>query len=636
MQYCKLVCNMQGKESMKKIEKALTKKKLFFLGILIVLLAQIPIFILGTDAIVTYHDQLDGEIIAYIYRAKYLFSGQDTIPEFLNGALKTTLTPPAPLAVLLFCVLPPFPAYVVMQLLGQIVAYAGMFLMVDLLTENKYISVIVALLYTFLPFLPVYGWSQYGVPLLMVCFYYLWRKKYKLLSLTYVAFYTAMSSLVLCGFVWIIFLSIGLVYLLLTGKLKQHLEIVSTFAIMLGIYLLTNISLLAQILGVGKGFVSHKIEYTLGGGRFFDYFLTYLRYNGDHSTDYHEWILVLTTAVLLGALASFLWGNYSGFGGPKALQEREFKGEGLNGNGFSSEGLQHKVVKRKETAVKKWSEESRRRSKLLAADAALILVLCLAAALWNCDLGVTVRSHMGTLGSFQFVRILWIAPTLWYAALALCLSILWDIRARVRWLGYMASLAVLGIVSLQCLRGSTLKMCMQEILLPDYETISWSDYLALGVMNQVEDYIFEQEGLEIEEYKVASIGIDPSAALYHGFYCVDGYSNNYDIEYKHAFRQIIAPELEKNDWLREYYDGWGNRCYLFSAEIPGYFNIEKGTSWFNNLQLDTKVLKELGCDYILSAVYIVNAEEINLRLLREEAFETSESYYRVYIYKIDV
>ena len=106
------------------------------------------------------------------------------------------------------------------------------------------------------------------------------------------------------------------------------------------------------------------------------------------------------------------------------------------------------------------------------------------------------------------------------------------------------------------------------------------------------------------------------------------------MEYKHAFRKVIEPELERSEWLRFYFDDWGNRCYLFSAEIPGYYNIEKGTFWYNDLQIDTAPLKELGCTYILSAAYVVNAEDIGLELLREEPVGTPESYYQIFIYKI--
>lgn len=191
------------------------------------------------------------------------------------------------------------------------------------------------------------------------------------------------------------------------------------------------------------------------------------------------------------------------------------------------------------------------------------------------------------------------------------------------------------LLSYNCLKTSFVKPCLQELLLPEYETISWSDYFALGVMNQVEEYIYSEDSKQIDEYKVVSLGIDPVAALYHGFYCIDGYSNNYDIDYKNTFREIIAPELDKNTSMAEYFDHWGNRCYLFSSEIPLYYNIEKGTFWYNHLQLNINALKELGCEYILSAAYIVPATDMNLTLMREDAFETDTSYYRIFIYKIN-
>ena len=73
----------------------------FGLGLLAVLFMGLPYLLLGEDAIVTYHDQLDGELIAYLLQAKHLFRGS-ILPEFMNGVAKTALIPPAPLFVLLF------------------------------------------------------------------------------------------------------------------------------------------------------------------------------------------------------------------------------------------------------------------------------------------------------------------------------------------------------------------------------------------------------------------------------------------------------------------------------------------------------------------------------------------------------
>ncbi len=573
---------------MKHIISRIKTTHLLILGLLVLCCSFLPTFLLGTDSIVPYHDQLDGEIISYIYRAKYLCSGENTLPEFLNGAPKTTLVPPAPLAVLFFRVLPPFGAYTFLQMFVQTFAYMGTFLLIHRITGNKYISLITALLYTFIPFLPVYGLSQYGVPMLLLCFHNLYKHRHTLPSYLYIALYTGMSSLVLCGFSWIIIGFILALHFLFRKNIRRQLPLLFSFLWMLVLYIAENISLILQLFGLGDAFVSHKAEYTLTSSSFLSQFFTHFKEIGAHAPDYHNWIIPLVLGTLLFSLPGY----------------------------------------------RKRSTQIRSLTKWLLADIGVIAGLCAGAALWTTPLAVSIRENTGALKSFQFTRLLWLTPALWYIAFGLCLSILWSARTFYKWFTYAFSFVIISILSFHCLKGSFLKPCLQELLLPEYETISWSDYFALGVMEQVEEHIHTTDGKRLNEYKVASLGIDPSAALYHGFYCVDGYSNNYPLEYKHRFRQVIAPELELSPWLTSYYDDWGNRCYLFSSEIPGYFNIEKGSFWFNHLQLNTASLKDLGCDYILSAAYIVNAEELNLTLLREEPFETESSYYRIYLYKL--
>lgn len=53
----------------------------------------------------------------------------------------------------------------------------------------------------------------------------------------------------------------------------------------------------------------------------------------------------------------------------------------------------------------------------------------------------------------------------------------------------------------------------------------------------------------------------------HGFYTVDGYSNNYPLEYKHRFREVIAAELEKNEEVRVYFDLWETGV-IYSTVLP--------------------------------------------------------------------
>ena len=198
----------------------------------------------------------------------------------------------------------------------------------------------------------------------------------------------------------------------------------------------------------------------------------------------------------------------------------------------------------------------------------------------------------------------------------------------------MAAMILTVATAGKILLESNLKPNLQKLVNRNYAAMSFRDYYAVDVLDQVQEYLRENTGEEPQDYRVVSLGIDPAAALYHGFYCLDGYSNNYSLEYKHRFREIIAPELDKSEYLEDSFDHWGNRCYLFSAECPGYYTIEKGGFYFQDYTIDAESLRQLGGSYLLSAAYIDHSEDTGLELMRPEAFETENSYYRIYLYRV--
>lgn len=70
------------------------------LGLLAVSLIALPYAVLGEGSYVQIHDQLDGEVLNYMYQARYLGRGH-VIPQFMNGMDKASMLPPAPLGVLI-------------------------------------------------------------------------------------------------------------------------------------------------------------------------------------------------------------------------------------------------------------------------------------------------------------------------------------------------------------------------------------------------------------------------------------------------------------------------------------------------------------------------------------------------------
>lgn len=572
---------------------------LFAVGLLAVLFMGLPYLILGQDAIVTYHDQLDGELIAYLLQAKHLGKG-GTLPEFLNGACKTALIPPAPGCVLLFLCGDGYAGLVLMQLLGSLCGYVGMYLCVK--EAALYIGVqsrvrnwvipmaamVTGIMYAYLPFLPVYGLAQYGLPMLLCCFFWAKQgKRYKTV-LVYSGIYALCSSLVLVGFG---VLGALLLYVLLNcKKKKERNRLLGMWFLMLVIYIVENWSLLQQTLGLGSvgKILSHKSEYVLESYGFWNGFLQGLTRGGQHSGDYHYiFIPFLVLIIVVGV----------------------------------------------------WCKVDKQFLLFMGKLFAWNVFFALIAALWDSALGVMVRSNWKSLGAFQLNRLLWMAPCLWYLMLGcgmLLTAALWH-RTESKW--HLAG-GVLGILLLgtlvasggKILLESNLKPNIQKLRNPAYAAFSFKDYYAVGVMDQIDTFIQETTGQQQEAYRVVSLGIDPAAALYHGFYCLDGYSNNYALDYKHEFRQVIEPELLKSEYLRNGFDTWGNRCYLFSAECPGYYTIEKNGFFFQDYDVNVEKLKEMGASYLLSAAYIQNAQETGLVLLREEPFETQDSYYRIFLY----
>ena len=565
----------------------------FIIGLAATACMLVPFLILGQDIVVNYHDQLDGEMLAYILQAKHLFQG-NTLPEFMGGVSKTALTMPAPMCVLLFLGGQYFEAYVIMQLFGSFVGFVGMYLLAAKLTQNKWIAMIVGVMFAYLPFLPVYGLSQFGIPLLFWCFWQIKEGKNRILGCFYFVFYGLNSSLVLVGFGILGMLLVIILWEFWKQRGKDKAKIMTmimAWSLLLITYIVINIRLLGEMLGGGSGQISHKAEYVLNKSPFFSEWVTAFLKGGEHSIDFHSMILVVALLTIL-----LLW----------------------------------------------WQKSERKLCKPILVMLGWNAFFALIAAFWNSSGGIFIRSHIDVLGSFQLQRVLWIAPALWYLLLAYILHVVvqtFSVEKGIMKLLFGGGLGVgfitIAFTGLMEIKGSNIPANIYGILGKEYNAISYQEYYAADVMEQVKAYLSEHTGLETSQYRVASLGIDPTAAYYSGFYGLDGYSNNYALSYKHQFRAMIEPELNKSDYLKAYFDDWGNRCYLFSSESPGYFTIEKNGFFFQEYNINTDAFKKIKGRFLLSAAYILNAEEQGLRLVREEPFETENSYYRIFLYEVE-
>nr|WP_096190939.1 DUF6044 family protein [Neobacillus soli] len=229
-------------------------------------------------------------------------------------------------------------------------------------------------------------------------------------------------------------------------------------------------------------------------------------------------------------------------------------------------------------------------------------------------LPLTKRFHF--LDTFNFARYHFLRPLVIYAGFALALKVI-----SLQGLGWAKTAKWIAVFQI-------LFLCLfnDEIIYRQKPTVK--QFYAEALFEEINDHI----ALPKEEYRVASIGIHPAIAQYNGFYTLDTYNNFYPLSYKHQFRKIIEKELAKNKTIRKYFDQWGGRCYIFTAQLGKRYMIKKDSKrHLKNLELHTDVFKEMGGRYIFAALPIDNAEQNQLAL--DKVFVSKTSAWKIYLYK---
>lgn len=601
-----------------------THKKNCYLaaGLVLSCLFMIPYFLLGGGSIVTYHDQLDGELFSYLLTAKYLLTDIRVYPEIMNGLPAAGAVPPAPLFVLLYAAFKPFTAFMISQWIIYLTAFLGMYLLLMRLTGREFISFSIAVIFMLMPFYPVYGLCIPGQPLLFFAVLALFDKErrsavsssfprkagyyFSADSIFYyliIFLYGISSSLVLAGFACLLLLGgSALIHTITALRLKKRgsLSLWFSLIVLLASYISVNSGLIRQVLFPGNTYISHKTEMVLSPQNFSDYFKEAFTTGISYAQSFHRVLFILMLFCLLLFFINAVVKKESLFSGSDKLP-------------------------------------------LLKALRVLLFIFltCLFYAFYHGHFITEIRNISGgILKTFNLDRVCWLLPTALCILAGYLLSFIAGLREHKTaarscslCLKYGIISATLGIWGITVLLHSPLRPNLSKLLKGgDYYALDWDRFFAEDIFSQIDSAI----GKPKDSYHVISVGIYPAAAAYNGFYCLDGYSNNYPLEYKHTFRRIMEDELEKSDYIRDFFDNWGNRCYITTAEQANYYTFEKKwNSVIYDLDLNTDVLKELDCRYVFSAAYLMNAEEKGLTLLREAPFETEGSWYHIYVYAVD-
>lgn len=576
---------------------------LWWVGIIIFLVVFAPYVILQEGSVFEIHDQLDETILSYVLNAKYWGTDTKVFPELLGGVNKTGMQPSAVLFIPLYVVFPALTAFILQYAVVFISGFMGMYFSVKRVTESSILAVVTAACFCSLPTPSVYGLSVLGVPLLFYGFLCLRDRKRIWLGYTLIVFFGLTTHLVLIGYVVLGLWACYLLYSFFRKKKNSHL--VCGFVLLTAVYVGVNFDLFAQLVLQNSSYVSHREETLHGAKEFWNTTADIFLHSGQHAVSLHE-KLILPICFLLAAEGCF--------------------------------------IRKKD-----------RKEKQLYYGAAAILAglfgIALLYGICQSEPVTTLKNSMhGFLRYFQLERFYWLYPFLWYFEFALVFRVWWGTGERRETrrnaekeqnakkgrnvlqmpLCKLLVLAVmltptLLLIKVNCSLYKNINQINNSSAITGY--ISWESFYAKDLMEQIDEAI----GREKSAYRVAHLGISPAPALMYGFYAVDGYSNNYPLEYKHAFREVIAEELEKNEGAKIYFDTWGSRCYLFNSVTGTYYYLAKGNSVkYENLQFNMEKLYDLGCEYLLSGAEIIDAEDMGLEFLGY--FETEKSYWGIWLY----
>ncbi len=570
------------------------------LGLFVFLFYAFPYIFQGSGSIIEFHDNLDSDIVWFHLLSEspytFSFSNEVTVDPVMGGELPRNALPPALNGVtLLFSFLAPFTAYLtnffIVRAVGIISMYAFLVRYVFSKSGESAYAIPVALAYGLLPYHGLHpGIAVSGLPIVALSFANLHEGHRKLTSCFLLIAYGLYSSLLYVGVFILILVGAGTLWRYLRGYTSgTGLRRVTFGGILLSVtYIIAEWNLFNLYLF--SDFISHRSEYNpikLG-----------------NATDF------------IGAVRSsakhFLIGHYHA---PSLHNPFLTLGIGLASyHCFTSEKINYQSIANNNLY---W---------LLSIVGILIFISGLY-GFWLWIPFVQARDGLGILQKVNFNRFFWLSPFLWSLAFSIGIAYI-----RREWKVLRPAVFLLAILQLVLVLSSNFELRANYMQVLDVGTPRGPTYEEF-YSPQLFDTIKDEIDTPPKDYRVVSVGIYPEIAAYNGLYTLDSYQRIYPLQYKHKFRNIIASELEKSEEIRDYFEYWGSRCYMFSAQLGRDYYIPKDESEPIDVDYNVKALREMNGEYIISAVRLANASENDLTLVR--SFTNSTSPYRLHLYSVD-
>lgn len=491
---------------------------------------------------------------------------------------------------ILFFLLPDLYAYIAGYLLKLLVAFFSCILLAKLILQDKYadygkIVTLVSIAFALLPVYPMYALCFASIPFVFYLFIRLYREpKWWLFVLLF--FYPLVSYFTFFGAFILGYVLIAAVILAIRDK-KVPWRLLGGFAVLMAgfvcfEYRLFGIMLFSDVATIRESMVTAS----LGIGGLLDSFWEAFRYGVIHAQPVHAYFVLPLCAVY------FVWINVN------YIRKRQA----------------HRIIR-----------------DPFNLTIVFIIFNCAVYALYFWEpLRSLVETVLPPLKGFQYNRTVYFNTFAWYFAFFFVLRAVYQKRKMAAYLCGLIAILVVGARQTEFSDFYNTVYCNLYKAVKHTQTnqLSYGEFYGEALMEQIKVDIDYQP-----EQGACAYGFHPAMLSYNGIATIDGYCGYYSQEYKEAFREVIAPTLERNDYWREYYDEWACRAYLFSASGINTYNFgANADSSPQEILINTAALKNLGCDYIFSRTEISNADQMQLTFVKE--YHTEGIPYGVYLYQL--
>jgi hypothetical protein len=570
-----------------------------------------PWIFLGQNSHVRIHDSLDSLFAWYVILARegawFAPNASKSIPVLAEGLPRVSFPSELTPISFLFAHLEPFTAYVTHQFVIRFLAFSGMATLILILYGQSLpwrltIAFAGAAVFAAMPF---WGWfgGAAAAPWVAIAIVWLLNGQRTLSSNLILTAYASISGIVMTGFV-----VLGVVWLLFLQDFVRRRQ---AGALLLAAIVVTMAYLIVDyrlfLFMIDPFFVPHRVEFVFG------------------HTDLHQ------------AWAAFL-GNLTGAAAavPSAQAPVLFtigtlllawsifwllRGRIVRSPHFAGAPAPMLFALQPPAHIAPTIDLSIR---ILWFAIASILATALLTAGWEWSGVNHLRENFELLKMFNFSRASYFNPFFWSLVFVACCAILASLLPR--------RIAVFSVLLLLLAQMGSAFRGHEHFVEKRATGITFAGFFS----EQLFQRIVSDLGINPSSTMVASVGLHPSIAQVNGFHTFDGYLNFYPIDDKRLFREVVFKEFSRDPKLLSYLDDWGNRLYLFSAEVMcprmGSVCLADGGRSIEDLHVDLDALRTHGVELLFSAIPIAKANGEAIQPIG--VYEDEVSAWRIHVYRL--